>query len=590
MQLVRRFRLPAVFCALAVLVCELIARPYANMGICDDGPYIIMVQHLAATGHIAYNGWAAPMLGWQLYLGAAFIKLFGFSFTSIRMSNVLVAMALAFVLQRTLVRAGINERNATFGTLALVLSPLYLMLSATFMTDITGLFAVVICLYGCLRALQTSASPSSSDRSVIAWLCFAVATNALCGTSRQIAWLGLLVMVPSTLWLLRARRRVLFAGAAATLAGALFIFACMQWLKHQSYLIPEHLFVHSLPVAHTLAAIAYLFADIPFLLLPLAAIFLLEIRRSRPRVLALIAAVSIAYLLLALHWRHLHPNLLLEPTMRDWVNIYGTFEGSDLPGRPLIFISQATQIVITIVCFGGVMGLLASLFAPHQQERQTVASKLTSDAASVAPSTPISWKQLGVLLLPFTAAYTLLLFPRAADVVIYDRYALALLVIAVLCLVRYYQQRIEPRLPLSLVAFIALVAVCGVAMTHNTFALYRARAALAAELRANGVPDTSVDNGWEYNNSVEIHQAGHINDPSIVTPAHAYVPVAPPSTDTCFLHGYFAFPHIHPIYGISFTPNACHGPAPFAPVHYSRWPYPTPGTLYVIRYIRPAKP
>ena len=173
MHLVRRYRIPALFCALAVLVCELIARAYAAMGICDDGPYVLMAHTLATTGHIVYNGWAAPMLGWQLYLAAAFIKLFGFSFTAVRMSTVLVAMALAFVLQRTLVRANISEFNATLGTLAFVLSPLYLMLSVTYMTDIFGLFAIVLCLYGCLRALQATTS-----RATILWLCFAIVTNA----------------------------------------------------------------------------------------------------------------------------------------------------------------------------------------------------------------------------------------------------------------------------------------------------------------------------------------------------------------------------------------------------------------------------
>ena len=62
------------------------------MGICDDGPYIFVAKNLASTGHITYNGWSEAMLGWQLYLGAAFIKLFGFSFTAVRMSNLLVAM------------------------------------------------------------------------------------------------------------------------------------------------------------------------------------------------------------------------------------------------------------------------------------------------------------------------------------------------------------------------------------------------------------------------------------------------------------------------------------------------------------------
>ena len=44
------------------------------------------------------------------------------------------------------------------------------------------------------------------------------------------------------------------------------------------------------------------------------------------------------------------------------------------------------------------------------------------------------------------------------------------------------------------------------------------------------------------------------------------------------------------LYGVSFNPNACYGPAPFAPVHYSRWPYREPGTLYVVRYTKPANP
>lgn len=187
MQFIRRYQVPAILCAGLVLLCELISRPFATTGICDDGPYILMARHLANTGHVAYNGWAAPMLGWQLYLGAAFIKLFGYSMTTVRMSTLLVAVVMAFLLQRTLVLADISERNATLGTLVLVLSPLYLMMSATYMTDINGFFAIVVCLYGCLRALRCR-----TDRLTIAWLCFAVFTNAIFGMARQIAWLGVL--------------------------------------------------------------------------------------------------------------------------------------------------------------------------------------------------------------------------------------------------------------------------------------------------------------------------------------------------------------------------------------------------------------
>jgi 4-amino-4-deoxy-L-arabinose transferase-like glycosyltransferase len=199
LHLTRKYRIPALLCSLAVLLCELISRPFVNMGVCDDGPYILMAKTLAATGHVVYNGWANPMLGWQLYIGAAFIKLFGYSFTTVRMSALFVSLTLVFILQRSLVRAGITERNATLATLTLALTPLYLMLSVTYMTDIFGLFAIVVCLYCCLRALQ-----SATPRATLLWILFAVAANAIFGTARQIAWLGVLVMVPSTLWLLRA--------------------------------------------------------------------------------------------------------------------------------------------------------------------------------------------------------------------------------------------------------------------------------------------------------------------------------------------------------------------------------------------------
>ena len=43
------------------------------------------------------------------------------------------------------------------------------------------------------------------------------------------------------------------------------------------------------------------------------------------------------------------------------------------------------------------------------------------------------------------------------------------------------------------------MAAYGIAVTHNMFSIDRARAARASELRANGVSDTSVDNGWECN-------------------------------------------------------------------------------------------
>ena len=569
MQHLIKFRIPALFCALSVLICELISRPYVNMGVCDDWPYILMAQHLATTGHILYNGWEAAMVGWQLYLAAAFIQLFGYSLTTARMSTLFVSMALAFVLQRCMVRAGISERNATLGTLAFALSPLYLMLSVTFMSDIQGLFAIVICLYGCLRALQASTS-----RATVAWLCFAVVTNAICGTSRQIVWLGILVMVPSTLWLLRAQRRVLLAGVAVTLAGALFILGCMHWFALQPFILPEHLSVDTFPVALVLWQFVFFFLEFPLLLLPVAALFLPELRKSSPRVLVVLL---IGYVLVAVHPHHIQHVFLLEPTLGNWVNIYGTYNTVPL-GLPPLFLGMAAQVLLTIASFGGLLGLIAVV----------IRSRSTPSVAVTA--SPISWHQLGFLIAPLVIVYTLILIPRAATTGIYDRYMLGLLVVVLLCLVRFYQERVQARFPMASLLLVAIMAVYGVAATHNMFALDRARVELATKLRSVGVPETSVDNGWEYNMGIELQHAGYINDFRIVIPEHAYVPTPPPPADHCPMYWYDRTPHVHPLYGVSFDPNKCYGPAPFAPVHYSRWLASGPGTLYVVRYTPPTKP
>ena len=582
LQLVRRYRIPALFCAVAVVVCELISRPYADTGICDDGPYILVAQTLAATGHIVFNGWSAAMLTWQLYLGAALIKVFGFSFTTVRLSTLPVAAALAFFLQRTLARAGINERNATIGTLALVLSPLYLALSGTFMSDIHGLFAVLLCLYGCLRALQ-----SSTIRGPIGWLCFAVVANAIFGTSRQVAWLGVLVMVPSTLWLLRAKRRALLAGAAATLAGVFFILGCLVWLKHQPYTTPEQLTASNIPVAYLVNQFVRFSLDVPFLLLPIVVLFLPEVRKSRGRVIAIVCAGFLGYLFLVIYTGgHLRGGFwtLLEPTMGDWVSASGGFGPFLSHGTSPVFLHADTQMLLTILTFGGLLGLITSLIRSYGM-------------APVTDSAPgASWKEVGVILWPFLVAYVLLLIVRAITTVnsgtpaIIDRYALEMLVVALILLVRYYQERIQPQLPIVSVLLVAIMAIYSVIVTHNMFAFYRARVSIEAELLAAGVPDTSVDNGWEYNINVELQHARSINNRAIVLPADAYVPTPPLPAGTCDMVWYDFYPHIHPLFGISFGPDDCYGPAPFAPVHYSRWPGLTPGTLYVVKYTAPSNP
>src|SRR5260370_11262958 len=147
------------------------------------------------------------MLGWAIPWAAVFIKLFDFSFTAVRLSPLPLAMASVYLLHASLIRFGITARNAMVGTLTLGLSPLFLPLAASYMTDVAGLFCILLCLYLCQRALA-----AHSDRTAILWLACAALTNVAGGTVRQIAWVGTLIMVASRAWVLRERAGVIGAG------------------------------------------------------------------------------------------------------------------------------------------------------------------------------------------------------------------------------------------------------------------------------------------------------------------------------------------------------------------------------------------
>ena len=147
------FTKDALSCALLLAFCLLIIWPIAEIGINDDWSYILTTQAFVQTHHFIYNGWSTAILGWQVLWGAVFAWLVRPDFIGIRLSTIPIALATAVLYLGILRNFGLNRAHALFGTLTLVLSPLFVSLSATFMSDIPGLFVIFLCLYLCQRAL-----------------------------------------------------------------------------------------------------------------------------------------------------------------------------------------------------------------------------------------------------------------------------------------------------------------------------------------------------------------------------------------------------------------------------------------------------
>lgn len=559
-----------IICACVTAASVLASWPVAEMGFVDDWSYVKTAFVFARTGHLVYNGWATAMLGWAIPWAALFIKLFGFSFTAVRLSTLPLAMASVYLLHASLVRFGITARNATVGALTLGLSPLFLPLAASYMTDIAGLFCILLCLYLCQRALA-----AHSDRTTILWLTCAALTNIAGGTVRQIVWLGALVMVPSTAWVLRKRSGVIRAASLLWIGSALSVLACIRWFERQPYALPEKIIqgpVTGAMLGHMLAELLKALLCLALITFPIL-IAWLPIQRSLSRsaltriacILAAMGATSIV----------LGNRGSLDHRVMPWLgHVIGTLSifsstGEMLGSRP-VTLTLPMRVGLSLVVIAASLTLVEQMLTKPWRRKSLNA---------------VSLHEALFVLGPFSISYVVFLLPRALYSFIYDRYLLGLMPFAIILLLLLHQRWIAVRLPAVTVATLSLFALYAIAGTHDWFALNRARVTAVAQIRASGVPVTSVQGGFDYDGWTQVEAAGYINDARLRNPANAYqVNLSPLQLpERCRLDFVEYTPAIHPEYFVVFEPMTCLAWSKYPPVRYRTWLPPFHREVYIQR-------
>src|SRR5687767_8753152 len=102
----------------------------------DDWAYTYSVKHFLEHGRLWRTDWTYIPLITHTLIGAAFSKVFGFSFETLRLSTLFMGW-LGLVGAYTLCRAaGATVLLAAFATFVVAFNPIYLNLSYTFMTDV----------------------------------------------------------------------------------------------------------------------------------------------------------------------------------------------------------------------------------------------------------------------------------------------------------------------------------------------------------------------------------------------------------------------------------------------------------------------
>lgn len=568
----------ALLCALAVAACVLITNPAANMPFSDDFSYDKTALDFAHTGHFLYNGWATAMLGWLIPWGALFIKIFGFSFTVMRLSMLPIDIATVYICHQILRRFGINSKNAVFGTLALALSPIFLPSAASYMTDIPGLLVILVCVYMCQRAVATR-----SDRVALLWLCSAMVVNVAGGTVRQIAWLGALIMVPSTAWLLRERRGMKIAGVLLWVLSLAGVLVCLHWFNEQPYSVPEHIIwapVRLMTLAHLCAQIVKTFLCFLLVIFPVSVVWLSAAPRlNRNAWLRFAGAMALVISLTILAYKEGRIDTWVMP----WLMFLLAEQSSVIPG---MFGMTSVAMTLWIRIAISLLVIASSFIVVERVVSRKQNKQLDSDPHA------LSWSDLAWILSPFSVSYLLILVPRGAFDQIQDRYLVGLMPTAIVLLLRLYQERVRAKLPLvSLVALTAF-AVYSIAGTHDFFAESRAQVRAIQMVQSSGVPRKSIQAGFPDDGWVQIEHGGHINEPRLKVPAGAY----DPNTDDLKIPdkckpSFMAYtPAIIPKYLVEFPwfknplelpPPWCFVRTKYPPFPYRTWLPPFHETLYV---------
>jgi hypothetical protein len=108
----------------------------ADVPVVDDWTYAWSVEHYLHTRTLRMLEWSAHYPLAQVLWGAAFSRLLGFSFATLRLSTVVLAWVGLVAFFLTLRELGIRGPLAALGTLTLWGNPVFFVLSHSFMTDI----------------------------------------------------------------------------------------------------------------------------------------------------------------------------------------------------------------------------------------------------------------------------------------------------------------------------------------------------------------------------------------------------------------------------------------------------------------------
>lgn len=443
---------------------------WRDVPVIDDWTYAWSVEQLLRHGQLRVLDWSAVYPLGHAVWGAGWSAAFGFSFVTLRVSTLALAAVACGATYFLLRELQTPPRVAMLGVATLAVSPVFVLLSSSFMTDVPFVAFTLLALLGYVRAIQ---------RGDARWVWWAGLWACLSCLDRQVGVLTPVAAVPLLVWPPQGVRRRSVVSALVVTWGAMIVGAVAIGLSigatgEMRKLADALGWLQSLPLRSYAAYTFYVLTSVAFYVLP-------------------------ALLPLALHREAWRRGALAIAAVVAGVAVFGAAGEVPVPLRPngtwtLRELGGARQLVAGEFPLGDLpwlvpvlraAGLFALAVAGLAVWRAARAIRGGVALRTLDPRTPVL-----VYLVAYLALVNVLWFFN-------DRYVLVLLPVAiVLGLSSLPSGRAGVRLGGALAAAYAVVAIVG---TRDTLRFNDEVRAARQALVDGGVALADIDAGYVWN-------------------------------------------------------------------------------------------
>lgn len=472
-------------------VMAAIVKPIGDFPLNDDWVYALAVRSVLESGYFQFPSPSMANVGPQVYWGALFCLPFGFSFTALRFSTLVLGFIGVVALYALLRELKADSKPALIGALTLAVNPLYFGLSNSFMTDVPFISLILVAVYFLMRGLQRDSSLHIGVGLAITFLAILIRQFSL------VILLGFALAYP-------IKKGFTFVNLAKVtglvLSGALLHIIYQYWLIHSGrtpvfdlHTLPN-LSPPSLLNSAKKATVALIYVG--FFVLPFVTVFLsTKIQGIRNTKFKYIWIGLIAYvvILLGFLWTTnqklpLIENILMDSglgplTLRDTFNLK-----LNIP-----IIPEGAAILWDVMTFLSVLSLGASLYLIGRATYQAWGNFKLPNARAYAASY--------ALIAVMGVAYLAILLLVVARYTLFDRYLLLFLPIVVVLIGSLFMgesiQRGKNVIPIIL---IVMYGVFSVGATHDFLEWNRTRwVALNDLVQSDKISPRKIDGGYEFN-------------------------------------------------------------------------------------------